>query len=88
MLYEVITINLSTAKATLRAKEIGLKKIIGLSRKGIILQILSETFVYSFLATVLAFVWLLLSISTLNNFSGIQLHAFYLLNKTIRNNFV
>lgn len=75
-------INLSTAKATLRAKEIGLKKIIGSSRKGIIIQILSETFVYSLMATVLALALLLLSISTLNNFSGIHLHAFYLLKKT------
>ncbi len=75
-------INLSTAKATLRAKEIGLKKIFGSSRKAIIVQILSETFVYTFLATILAVALLLIAMPSLNNFSGISLHSVYLLKKT------
>ena len=76
-------INLSTAKSTLRAKEIGLKKIIGSSRRGIILQILSETLVYSLLATIIAVGLLLLVVPVLNNFSGINLRAVYLLKKPI-----
>ncbi|MBN1820939.1 MAG: ABC transporter permease [Prolixibacteraceae bacterium] len=73
-------INLSTAKATLRAKEIGLKKIIGSSRTRIILQIHSETFIYSILALLLAVIILILTMPVLNNFSGINLKPGYLLN--------
>jgi putative ABC transport system permease protein len=73
-------INLSTAKAALRAKEIGLKKIIGSSRKSIILQILAETFIYCLLATVIAFGILLLTIPVLNNFTGNYLRITHFFN--------
>jgi len=47
-------INLTTAQAAQRAKEIGIRKTMGGSRKQLILQFLSETFVITVLATVLS----------------------------------
>ena len=49
-------INLTTAQSALRAKEIGIRKIVGSSKGQIILQILSETFVLTLMATVLSIV--------------------------------
>ena len=74
-------INLSTAKATLRAREIGLKKIIGSSRSRIIFQILAETFMYSFTALILALGFIIFAIPVLNSFSGLDIHPGFLLNK-------
>ncbi len=54
--------NLSTARSTLRAREIGIRKTIGAQRKEIIIQFLSETVLVSWIAMLLAFVlcWALL----------------------------
>jgi len=54
--------NLSTAKASIRAKEIGIKKAIGSSRSHLAGQFLTEAVLLSTLSTVLAggLVWLLL----------------------------
>ena len=45
-------INLTTAKASQRAKEIGIRKTMGSSRKQLILQFLGETFFITFIATI------------------------------------
>ena len=74
-------INLSTAKASLRAKEIGLKKIMGSSRIRIIFQILIEAFPHCLIALLLSIGLLFLFIPLLNNFSGIDIQISYLLNK-------
>jgi putative ABC transport system permease protein len=47
-------INLTTAQASQRAKEIGIRKTMGSSRKQLITQLLTETFVITLLAVVLA----------------------------------
>ncbi|HVZ98242.1 MAG TPA: ABC transporter permease [Chitinophagaceae bacterium] len=47
-------INLSTAQSTLRAKEIGVRKTFGSSKRQIISQFLTETFLITLCATVLA----------------------------------
>jgi predicted permease len=47
-------INLSTAQSAQRAKEIGIRKTIGGSKKQLILQFLSEAFLLTFLATILS----------------------------------
>lgn len=54
--------NLSTARSTLRAKEIGVRKVIGAQRKEIIRQFLGESVLVTWLALILAMVltWLLL----------------------------
>ena len=47
-------INLTTAQASQRAKEIGIRKTIGSSKKQLILQFLSETFFITLIATILS----------------------------------
>ena len=46
--------NLSTARSEKRAREVGVRKVIGSSRSGLILQFLIESLVMTFLAFVLA----------------------------------
>lgn len=47
-------INLSTAQATRRAKEVGVRKVLGSPRRSLILQFLSETMAISLVAMLLA----------------------------------
>jgi putative ABC transport system permease protein len=71
--------NLSTARSTLRAKEIGIRKVAGAQKKEIMLQFLSESVLISWLAMLLAsaLAWLLLP--ALNKISGQQLDISFLL---------
>jgi putative ABC transport system permease protein len=65
--------NLATARSVLRAKEIGIRKVVGAERKGIILQFLSESIILSWIAILLAFGCTALFLPLLNKFSGQQL---------------
>lgn len=47
-------INLNTAQASQRAKEIGIRKTLGSSRRQLIIQYLSETFIISLFAVIIA----------------------------------
>lgn len=73
-------VNLTTSRASLRAKEIGVKKIFGSSRKSLILQILIEIFLHSLIALIISIVILLLILPFLNNFSEIVIKPEFLLN--------
>ncbi|GET34147.1 ABC transporter permease [Prolixibacter bellariivorans] len=66
-------INLSTARATLRAKEIGVRKIIGSSKSKITIQILFETFMQSVLAISIAILLLYISLPVLNLYTGLDM---------------
>jgi putative ABC transport system permease protein len=59
--------NLSTARSTTRAREVGIRKTIGSLRIQLILQFLSESMVVSFLAFLLAIVLVELSLPFFNN---------------------
>ncbi len=63
-------INLSTARATKRSKEVGLRKVVGAFKAQLISQYLSESVVISFFALVLAIGLATVSISWLNSFTG------------------
>jgi putative ABC transport system permease protein len=55
-------INLTTAQATQRSKEIGIRKTLGSGKRQLIIQFLSETFLLTLLATILSIAfmpWLL-----------------------------
>src|SRR6476469_2778543 len=62
--------NLSTARSILRAKEIGVRKVVGARKPELIAQFLSESVLVSWMAMLLAmfFTWLLLP--ALNKVSG------------------
>ncbi len=50
-------INLSTAQSIQRAKEIGIRKVMGSSRRALVLQFLTETFLLTFFAVIIAVVF-------------------------------
>jgi putative ABC transport system permease protein len=72
--------NLSTARSALRAREIGIRQVIGAGRIGLILQFLGESVIIAsvaiFLATALLYLWL----PWLNKISGLQLSIGILLH--------
>jgi len=55
-------VNLTVAKATTRAKEIGIQKVCGSGRRSLILQYLTETIIISLLASIIGFIfaWIIL----------------------------
>ena len=65
--------NLATAQASRRAKEVGIKKIGGSSRGALITQFLSESFILSFFALVIALIFIRLSLPYFNNLLGSHL---------------
>jgi putative ABC transport system permease protein len=62
--------NLSTARSSKRAKEVGIRKAIGSLRGQLIWQFLSESLVMSFLAFILSLVWIILSLPYFNILTG------------------
>jgi putative ABC transport system permease protein len=62
--------NLSTARSTLRAKEIGIRKVIGARRKEIISQFLSESILITWIALILAFALTCLVLPLINKLSN------------------
>lgn len=66
-------INLSTARATKRAKEVGLRKVVGAFKTQLVSQYLSESVMISFFALVGSIAMAGLSIAWLNTFTGKEL---------------
>jgi putative ABC transport system permease protein len=62
--------NLSTARSTLRAREIGIRKVVGAERKDIVLQFLSESILISWISMILAFCLAWALVPWLNKLSG------------------
>jgi putative ABC transport system permease protein len=65
--------NLSTAQASRRAKEVGIKKIGGSSRGMLITQFLSESFILAFIALILALIFIKATLPFFNNLLGAHL---------------
>ncbi len=63
-------INLSTAKASSRSKEIGIRKVVGADRKTMIVQFMSESLILVTLSMILALILVGLSLQLFNNVSG------------------
>jgi len=59
--------NLSTAQASKRAKEVGIKKASGSSRWNLISQFLTDSTIISFLALILAIILVLIALPAFNN---------------------
>lgn len=59
--------NLSTARAAGRAKEVGIRKVIGARKSQLIVQFLAEAFLLTVVAIVIAYALSLLSLSSFND---------------------
>lgn len=70
--------NLSTAKAAGRAKEVGIKKVVGAGRDALIVQFLGESIAMAFLALLLAICWVSLVLPAFNNLTAKQLSWYHL----------
>ncbi|MBA3673889.1 MAG: ABC transporter permease [Chitinophagaceae bacterium] len=66
--------NLSTARSVLRAKEIGVRKVVGAGKRELITQFLSESVLVCVMATILSFLLTWLSLPWLNKVSELQLN--------------
>lgn len=75
--------NLSTARSLDRAKEVGMRKVVGSSREGLIRQFMMESFAFSIIALGLALfmVWLLLP--TMNRVVDKSLHLQFSANQAL-----
>jgi putative ABC transport system permease protein len=71
-------VNLTVARSLKRAKEIGVRKVVGGDRKQLIWQFLGESFLLSFVAFILAILLLQLVLPTFNTLSNKALSLYYL----------
>ncbi|HET9278288.1 MAG TPA: ABC transporter permease [Flavitalea sp.] len=76
-------INLATARSTERAREVGIRKVVGGLKKQLIRQFLVESTIVNLLGIGLAFVLVLLLQSTFNNLLQEKLSLSYLLVKGV-----
>jgi putative ABC transport system permease protein len=65
-------INISIASATTRGKEIGIKKVIGSSRRLLMVQVFLESMMVTFFSFVLSLILVELSLGIFNDATGIQ----------------
>lgn len=74
-------LNLSTARSAGLAKEVGLRKVIGAGRGGLISQFLAESMLYSFLSFLIGIVIASLSLKAFTQLSGTSMqmpwHSWY-----------
>ncbi|MBV8389019.1 MAG: ABC transporter permease, partial [Mucilaginibacter sp.] len=65
--------NLATARSVKRAKEVGVRKVVGSTRSSLIGQFFGESLMFSFLAMLLSIVLVLALLPSFNLFTGKQL---------------
>ena len=70
--------NLSTAKSSLRAKEVGMRKVVGSGRSRLVLQFLSESVLLSYIALALGIGIFIILFPLYENLIGKQLNIQYL----------
>lgn len=75
--------NLTTAKAARRAKEVGMRKALGARKSDLVSQFLSESMIMTLLAMSIAFVLALLLLPEFNQFAGKQIDTRILFSSEI-----
>lgn len=75
--------NLSTARSANRAKEVGIRKVLGSLRKNLITQFLTESFLLSFISLIIAILATALLLPYFNELAGINIRTNDLLNPYI-----
>ena len=73
-------INLTTARSTQRANEVGVRKVVGSSRGQLIRQFLSESIFLSFLSFLLALIFVEIALPVFNSLVGKEFSASHILN--------
>lgn len=66
--------NLSTAKASRRMKEVGIRKVVGAGRGSLVIQYLSESLLMTFISLILAIGLVWLTLPVFNGITGKSLH--------------
>lgn len=64
--------NLATARSVKRAKEVGVRKVVGSSRGNLVGQFFGESLLFSFLAMILSIILLVVLLPAFNSFTGKQ----------------
>lgn len=67
-------INLSIVQAIRRSKEVGLRKVMGATRRKLVLQFLSETFIVVGLSVIMAFIITEVLLPLVNTYTGNRIH--------------
>ena len=75
--------NLSTARSANRAKEVGIRKVVGSERRQLIWQFLTESMIMSIIALLLSIVLIYFTIPYFNNLSGKLLELSFTQNFTL-----
>jgi len=76
-------VNLATARSVYRAREVGLRKVVGSTRKGLIAQFLSESFVLTMISLFFALVLIGISLPYFNQVIGKNYQLLSLANISI-----
>jgi putative ABC transport system permease protein len=72
--------NLSTARSSQRAKEIGIRKVLGSEKGQLVRQFLTEAVLCSFISMMIALILLIIFIKPFNDISGKFLHSGLIFN--------
>ena len=76
-------INMATAQALSRSKEIGIRKALGSLRYQVFWQFVAETALVVFSSTCLAFILIILSLPFVSNLSGIPFNISFLYDRSV-----
>jgi len=76
-------INLSTARSAIRAKEVGVRKVLGAFKGQIVKQFIGESLVYEILALLLGITLVIAALPLFRNLSGYTLTIDFLMNPLI-----
>ncbi|HTD41137.1 MAG TPA: ABC transporter permease, partial [Mucilaginibacter sp.] len=72
--------NLATAQSAKRAREVGIRKVLGSERKQLMVQFLAEAFMYTLFAAIIAVVIVSISLPAFNNLADKSLNLATFLN--------
>ncbi|WP_088124914.1 ABC transporter permease [Roseivirga misakiensis] len=76
-------INLATARAVKRAKEVGVRKVVGAGKANLLIQFLVESFLYNFLAILTSFIIVWFLTPVINRVMDLSLEQSLLIGPTV-----
>ncbi|MFC2164181.1 ABC transporter permease [Acidobacteriota bacterium] len=72
--------NLSTARSANRAKEVGLRKVVGAQKRQLVFQFLGESTMLAFISVIVAFILVFASLGVFRNISGKDMNVNFISN--------